>query len=178
MVQAMSRWRWTLGGSLWLASLGCTPLGVWLYQDPALEVSRVRVRAEHSSGDRLIVALDVRNPNDYEVSTSRLELLLRLDGVPIGEFDRDSILPVPQDAIATLSLPLTPGKAATPERLRLLQSGTHEFSVEGRATFTTPIGKRKVRFAQEGSMAFGQPPSSASTGALAASWPASLSIPR
>ncbi len=177
MVRSRSRWRKILAVSCWLGTLGCTPMGLWLYQDPALEVSRVRVRAEHSSGDRLIVALDVRNPNDYELSTARVELRLRLDGVPIGEFDRDSILPVPQTGIATMTLPLTPGKAATPERLKRLQSGTHEFSVEGRATFTTPIGKRKVRFAQEGSMAFGQP-SSASAGTMVSRPTTSLTITR
>jgi hypothetical protein len=77
-----------------------------------------------------------------------------------------------------MTLPLTPGKAATPERLKLLQSGTHEFSVEGRATFTTPIGKRKVRFAQVGSMAFGQPPSSASAGILTSNPMTSLMVTR
>jgi LEA14-like dessication related protein len=165
-----------MGGSWWLASLGCTPLGLWLYQDPALEVSRVRLGAEHSAGDRLMVALDVRNPNDYALATARVELRLRLDDVAIGEFERDSILAVPQDGISTVTLPLTPGKAATPERLRLLQSGTHKFLVEGRATFTTPIGKRKVRFAQEGSMAFGQPPSSASAGTIGPSSAAKLIV--
>jgi hypothetical protein len=34
-------------------------------------------------------------------------------------------------------------------------SGVHRFAIEGRATFTTPVGKRKVRFAQSGEMAFG-----------------------
>lgn len=167
-----------LGGSCWLASLGCTPLGVWIYQDPALEVSRVRVREEHASGHRLIVALDVKNPNDYGLATARVELRLRLDGVPIGEFERDSVLPVPQTAVATMTLPLKLAKAATPDRLRRFQSGTHVFSVEGRATFTTPIGKRKVRFAQQGSMAFGKPASSAGIGALAASIPATVELNR
>jgi hypothetical protein len=164
----MRRWRGTLGASWWLVSIGCTPLGVWLYQDPALEVSRVRVRAEPAPGDQLMVALDVKNPNDYELATARVELLLRLDGLTIGEFDRDSILPLPQTTVATVTLPLTPRQAATPEQLRRFQSGTHDFSVEGRATFTTPIGKRKVRFAQKGSMAFGRPASSASAGRFAA----------
>jgi hypothetical protein len=123
-----------------------------------------------------MVALDVKNPNDYDLATARVELLLRLDGLTIGEFDRDSVLPVPQATIATVTLPLTPKKVATPERLRHFQSGTHDFWVEGRATFTTPIGKRKVRFAQKGSMAFGRPSSSASAGRFAGSSTAWLGV--
>ena len=123
-----------------------------------------------------MVALDVQNPNDYELATARVELRLRLDGEAIGEFKRDSVLPVPQTTVATMTLPLKLAKAATPERLRRFQTGTHEFSVEGRATFTTPIGKRRVRFAQQGSMSFGRPESSAEMGALAATIPPTVEL--
>lgn len=37
--------------------------------------------------------------------------------------------------------------------------GSRRFAVSGRATFQTPIRTRKVRFAEEGKMIFGQRPS-------------------
>jgi hypothetical protein len=75
--------------------------------------------------------------------------------MPIGQLNRDSAVSVPTDSMSTVALPVALVRQATPERLRSLSSGTHTFLVWGRATFRTPIGSRKVRFAQEGSMRFG-----------------------
>ena len=146
---------WWLTGGLFLG--GCTPLGLWLYEDPVVTLSRITLqlgRAEPSHSP-VIVALAVENANDYPLSTEQVELSLRLDGVPIGQLKRDSLHPVPTDTVSTLALPLALAKHATSARLRALGSGTHTFAVRGRASFRTPIGTRMVRFAQEGSLVFG-----------------------
>ena len=149
----MSRRR--LVGACAAATLvACTPLGLWVYDDPGLEVSRVRVNHD-ASADPVVVGLAVWNPNDYDVSTSRLELELKLDDMPVGRFSRDSVVAVPTVGLADVALPLTlPGESVR-ERIRALRSGTHRFAVEGRATFSTPFGPRKVRFAHAGDLAFG-----------------------
>jgi LEA14-like dessication related protein len=103
----------------------------------------------------VVIALAVKNANDYPLSTQRVELALQLDGVPIGRLRRDSTVELATDTISTVALPLALEKQATPEHLRALGSGTHTFAVRGRATFRTPIGMRRVRFAQEGSLIFG-----------------------
>jgi LEA14-like dessication related protein len=133
--------------------VACTPLGVWVYDDPGLEVSRVRVEHE-TSRDPLVLGLAVWNPNDYDVTTARLELQLKVDDVPVGHYSRDSVMAVPQVGLADLTLPLTVPKGQVRQRIRALSSGTHRFAVEGRATFSTPFGRRKVRFAHEGDLAF------------------------
>jgi LEA14-like dessication related protein len=97
----------------------------------------------------------MQNTNDYPLSTERVELSLQLDGMAIGQSNRDSTVSVAMDTVSTMALPISLARQATPERLRQLGSGTHTFSVRGQATFRTPIGKRKVPFAQEGSMIFG-----------------------
>jgi LEA14-like dessication related protein len=135
---------------------GCTPLGLWLYEDPVVTVSQITL--ELGSGPArspVTVALALENTNDYPLSTERVELSLRLDGVPIGQLKRDSAVSVATDSVSTVALPLSLAKQATPAQLRSLRSGTHRFAVRGRATFRTPIGTRKVRFAQEGSLLFG-----------------------
>jgi LEA14-like dessication related protein len=103
----------------------------------------------------VIVALAMQNTNDYPLSSERVELSLRLDGMAIGQSNRDSTVPVAMDTVSTVALPISLAREATPERLRKLGSGTHTFAVRGQATFQTPIGKRKVPFAQEGAMIFG-----------------------
>jgi LEA14-like dessication related protein len=125
-----------------------------VYDDPGLEVSRVRVNHD-ASANPVVVGLVVWNPNDYDVSTSRLELELKLDDMPAGRFSRDSVVAVPTVGLADVALPLTLRGEAVRQRIRALRSGTHRFAVEGRATFSTPFGPRKVRFAHAGDLAFG-----------------------
>ena len=135
----------------------CTPVGLWLYEDPVVTVAGIRLNLEASrpsGAPPVIIALAVRNSNDYPLSTEQVELSLRLDGVPIGSLKRDSTVQVATDTVSTVVLPLALEERATPEHLQAFGSGTHNFAVRGRATFRTPIGKRNVRFAQEGDMVF------------------------
>jgi LEA14-like dessication related protein len=141
---------------------GCTPLGLWLYEDPVVTVSQITFQFGRSGATPapVIVALALQNSNDYPLEAERVELSLRLDGVPIGQLKRDSTVPVATDTVSTVALPLSVDRSTSAQRLRSIGSGTHTFAVRGRATFQTPIGKRNVRFAQEGSLVFGVRPSS------------------
>lgn len=140
----------------------CTPLGLWVYEDPVVTVSRVTLelkQARRMGTSPVVVALAVENRNTFALSTERVELSLRLDGVPIGQVDRDSTVPVAMATVSTVALALPLQTQTTPEHLAALGSGTHTFAVRGRATFRTPFGTRKVRFAQQGAMMFGERPS-------------------
>lgn len=143
-----------LGACAAATVVACTPLGMWVYDDPGLEVSRVRLEHE-GRAEPVVLGLAVWNPNDYDLTTARLELKLTLDDVAVGHYSRDSIVPVPQVGLADLTLPLTVPQGAVRQRIRTLRSGTHRFEVEGRATFSTPFGRRKVRFAHAGDLEFG-----------------------
>jgi LEA14-like dessication related protein len=128
-----------------------------LYEDPVVTVAGIRLNLDasrQSGSSPVIVALAVKNSNDYPLSTEQVELSLRLDGVPIGSLKRDSKVQVATDTVLTMALALALEEHATPDHLRAFGSGTHNFAVRGRATFRTPIGMRKVRFAQEGDMIF------------------------
>lgn len=144
-----------LGAWLVPAVAACTPLGLWVYDDPGLEVSRVRLSHDSAGAAPVVLGLAVRNPNDYDLSTTRFELQLRLDDVTVGHFSRDSIIPLPKSGIADFALPLTVPAGPVRAHIRALTSGTHSFAVAGRATFSTPFGLRDVRFAHEGDIGFG-----------------------
>jgi LEA14-like dessication related protein len=137
----------------------CTPLGLWIYEDPVVTVSRVTLQLREPrevGGSPVVVALDVHNRNDYPLSTTGMEVSLRLDGVAIGSVSQDGTLAVATDTVSTVALALKLEKHATTSRLRALDAGSHRFAVRGRATFKTPIGTRRVRFAEEGEMVFGR----------------------
>ena len=138
----------------------CTPLGLWLYADPVVTVSRVTLEVKEAKRLGTVVALVVDNRNTYAISTERVELSLRVDDVPVGRVDRDSSVPVAKAAVSTVALALPLQKQTSPGGLAALGSGTHTFAVKGRATFRTPFGMRAVRFEQKGAMMFGERPSS------------------
>jgi LEA14-like dessication related protein len=139
----------------------CTPLGLWVYADPVVTVSRVTLEVKEAKRLGTVVALAVDNRNTYAISAERVELSLRLDDVPVGWIDRDSSVPVAKAAVSTVALALPLQQQTSPERLATaLGSGTHTFAVHGRATFRTPFGMRAVRFEQKGAMMFGERPSS------------------
>ena len=138
-------------------SFGCTPLGLWVYEDPEVTVSRVRVEIDSLSAAPVMVALDLQNRNDYPVSTVRVQLSLQLDDLPVGELSRDSTVVLPEEATSTVALPLVLAYGVPLGRLIAMGAGTHRFTVMGRAEFTTPFGTRRVRFAQGGDLRFGPP---------------------
>ncbi|MEO7987547.1 MAG: LEA type 2 family protein [Gemmatimonadales bacterium] len=138
--------------------LGCTPLGVWVYMDPAVTVSRVRIGSDLLSEAPVLVAIDLQNPNDYPLSTVRVELSLELDHLPVGRLKQDSTVVLPEEATSTVALPLVLAANLPAARLAALRNGPHRFAVIGRAEITTPFGKRKIRFAQEGDLTFGPTP--------------------
>jgi hypothetical protein len=145
-----------------LPALGCTPLGFWVYHHPSVTVSRVRIDARAEGTLPVVVALDMRNPNDYTLSATRVELELLLDSLPIGRLKKNGRLVLPREGIATLALALEPDRKTPPGRLLAFRSGVHRFSVQGRATIATPFGNQNVPFAQEGDLVFGAPASPAS----------------
>lgn len=150
---------------LLLLASACTPLGLWVYDDPIVTVARVTLELNDVRRLRtapVVVALSVDNPNGFELSTERVELTLRLDGRPIGQVKQDSTVPVPMAGVSTVALALPLEERTSREDLAALGSGTHTFAVRGRATFRTPFGIRKVRFQQEGAMRFGERPSESS----------------
>jgi LEA14-like dessication related protein len=138
----------------------CTPLGLWVYADPVVTVSRVTLEVKEAKRLGTVIALAVDNQNTYAISAERVELSLKLDDLPVGQVDRDSSVPVAKAAVSTVALSLPLQKQTSPERLAALGSGTHTFAVHGRATFRTPFGLRAVRFEHEGSMVFGERSSS------------------
>lgn len=140
----------------------CTPLGLWIYEDPMVTVSRVTLELSERVGpiSPVVVALAVHNRNDFPLTSTRIEVSLHLDGVFIGQLRQDRTVALPKAMISAVALPLRLEKQVTPSRLRALDSGSHKFAISGRATFETPFGTRKVRFAEEGEMTFGQRTSS------------------
>jgi hypothetical protein len=139
----------------------CTPLGLWLYEDPVITVSRITLELGKPARVKpppVVVALDVKNVNDYPLSAERLELSLRVDGIAVGKLKHDSTVAVATESISTLAVAMPVERWVISDRLEASRSVSHFVAVQGRAIFRTPIGIRKVRFAQSGAMIFSERP--------------------
>ena len=88
-----------------------------------MTVARVRVDADTTNDRPVLVALALSNPNDYTVSTTRVELKLALDDQPIGRLDQDSSFIATPRGTSTMALPLIPDRTATRARLETFYSG-------------------------------------------------------
>ena len=77
--------------ALWRATLpmlaaGCATLGHALrFQEPAITLKEIRVTGLGLTGGTLDLALDVFNPNDYRLRSTRLELGIDLEQVHFGD---------------------------------------------------------------------------------------------
>lgn len=142
---------------VWLSAAvlaACTPLGLWMYEDPHVAVSRVSV-ARARAGRSVRVALAVDNRNDYAVEATHVEIALRVDGEPVGQLVTDTLVALPEAVVSLVAVPLRLTGSSGKNRAAPAYRGTHQYRVEGRAEFRTPIGIRRVVFQEAGAMQFG-----------------------
>lgn len=128
----------------------CTPMGVWLYEEPTVGLEDVLI--DTSAGDAALppyVILGVRNRNDFELSLRQIELELRIDGENIGSVDLDTVVTLAPITTRPVRVKVPPVDAAARGRIGALRAGVHRYGIAGRARLDTPIGERRIGFSQE-----------------------------
>jgi hypothetical protein len=134
----------------------CTPLGLWMYEDPTVTVSDVRIQTGALiKGERVEVVLTVRNRNDYDVLVDSVVVSLALDSVPLGKVLHAPGTPVPRNASTNIRIPLDSMTPQAVGMLSSLQPGIHAYRVGGAARIGTPIGERRVSFQLSAQADFG-----------------------
>jgi hypothetical protein len=128
----------------------CTPMGVWLYEEPTVGLDDVLI--DTSAGDAALppyVILAVKNRNDFELSLRHIELLLQIDGNDIGTVRVDTIVTLAPLAIRPVRVKVAPTDGTARGRISALRAGIHRYAVVGRARLETPIGERRIGFRHE-----------------------------
>lgn len=137
--------------TLVLAALGaaCTPVGIWLYQEPTVTVSQIALPAG-GEDRRLEVVLALRNVNDFELSVVNVEIRCRVDDHEIGAIALDTTITLARNDTTPVRLPLPLSDAQARRIVDGLRPGLYRYAVQGRATLKTPIGERRVGFNESG----------------------------
>lgn len=129
---------------------GCTPLGIWVYEEPTVEVFDLAVDDSQEADYPIRISLQVSNPNDFEVRLEQVEVAVELNGSSV--VDREvstAALFVPGDR-QTVVVAVAWRDVGSSLRPDSFGSGTHRYAVSGHAVLQTPIGQRRIRFERTG----------------------------
>ena len=128
-----------------LVCLSCATLGKLVFQEPAIELQEINITGLGLNGGTLDLVLDVWNPNDYRIRSTRLEVGIDLEGTHFG----DALLDRPLD----LS-PTNHSRIVVPVRFEwaglgagakaLLTRKAVAYGITGTVALDTPLGDKRV----------------------------------
>ena len=146
--------RAAVAASLWLfGAAACTPFGIWVYEEPKVHVSGIEIVTDTLAPVNVI--FDVKNPNHFDVTMVGVQLAFSLNGeravdtllgsaAVIAEMEQRSV------RVSVSSRQMAPGFSWA-----RIAPGEHRYTLRGQVELDTPIGRRRVRFEQEGVGRFG-----------------------
>lgn len=146
-------WRLSATGLACGVIAGCTPLGMWLYEDPRVNLVEISM-AKDSGRGHLQFLLSGCNTNDYDLQMDSLVMLLVVAGKPQQETQDVNSLVLPSRSSISLPLRLL---AIAPDST----SGTAQipFALTAKAKVLAPKGPRYLNGNESGTLTMkdGQP---------------------
>jgi LEA14-like dessication related protein len=126
---------------------GCATLGRALrFEEPAIRLQEVRVTGLSFTGGTLDLKLDVFNPNDYRLRSTRLEVGIDLEDVHFGDALLEAPVELPSQQHSLITVPVRFEWAGLGAGARaLLTQQSIRYGLNGVATLDTPLGDRHVR---------------------------------
>ena len=146
--------------ALLIATPGCTPLGLWVYEEPIIEITDVSLSDARSAEYPVRIALQVSNVNDFEVSLEKVQVLLVLNDSPVVDRELATAASFPARDKQTVEIGVAWRDVGPGLRPESLDSGSQRYSVVGHVMLRTPIGQRRIRFARAGTEDFEGKPAS------------------
>lgn len=153
--EAGRRWRRGVHMSLrctWWVGLvalvaGCATLGRALhFTQPDVTLQEVRITGLGLTGGTLDLALDVFNPNDYRLRSTRLSVGIDLEDVHFGDALLEVPVELPPGQHTLVTLPVTFEWAGVGAGARaLLSRQGMRYGLTGVVGLDTPLGARDVK---------------------------------
>lgn len=139
--------RWLAGACVVAALAGCKTLANALqFAEPEVQLKEVQITGLGLTGGTLNLALDVYNPNDYRLRSTRLELGIDLENTHFGDALLETPLELPSQQHTLVSLPVRFEWAGVGAGARaLLARQAIKFGLTGTAYLGTPLGDRRVQ---------------------------------
>lgn len=132
------------------ATLGCSGIPN-NFRDPEIQLSQVIVRGVGLTGGTMDLVVNVRNPNDFDLRGTELQVGFDVEGSHVGDITYRDEFQVRKNDVSTVTLPVRFNWAGVGTAVRsAIGYGDIPYTMRGQATLRTPWGQRVVPFTREG----------------------------
>lgn len=137
---------WYAAGAILVSVSGCATLRSALsFVEPQVVLEQINVTGLGLTGGTLDLILDVYNPNDYRLRSTRLEVGLDLEDVHFGDALIDKPLDLSPQNHSRVIMPVRFEWAGVGAGARaLLQRQAIRYGITGAVLVETPLGDRRV----------------------------------
>jgi LEA14-like dessication related protein len=133
------------------ALAACATLSQLRFEKPTLELTAVEVNGLDLNGVSLTLWLDVFNPNDYDIPTTRVEADLDLENTPFGYALLEESVVLASAAHTRVAIPARFSWEGIGAGARaLLDRGQVAYRLESRLQVQTRMGGRTLSFQNRG----------------------------
>jgi LEA14-like dessication related protein len=129
----------------------CATLRQLHFERPTVELEAIEITWIDLSGGSLVLVLDVFNPNDFDIRTTRVEASLDLEETDFGKaiLEGDETLLAGSHTLVEVPAEFTWEGVGAGARA-LLQRGTVRYDLESRLRIETSVGGRTVTLRHRG----------------------------
>jgi LEA14-like dessication related protein len=137
--------------TLVLLSTACSSLGI-NFREPDIRLDHAVVRGVGLTGGNLDLVVKVKNPNNFTLQGTKLQLGIDVEGSHLGDVTYDDDFTVSENGESTITLPLQFGWSGVGSAVRAaLGYGDLPYKMKGQATLRLPVGAQTVvSFTHEG----------------------------
>ena len=141
----MTRRQFALGLALVGLSACATLRSALSFQEPQLALEEIRVTGLGLTGGTLDIVLDVYNPNEYRLRSTRLELGVDLEDVHFGDALIDKPLDLSPQNHSQVIVPIRFDWAGVGAAARgLFQRQAVRYGATGAVLVDTPLGEKRI----------------------------------
>ncbi len=123
----------------------------WIMEEPSFAIRGVTLRPISFTGISLLLDLDVRNPNSFDLKLESFEYTVYLKNEVIGNGSLENELLIPSSSTTRIKVPLIARfKDLSGSLKTILTEEDLPYKIAGRATVKTVLGSRQFSFSNEG----------------------------
>jgi LEA14-like dessication related protein len=131
--------------------VSCATLRQLSFEPPTLQLDAVEISRIDLNGVSLVLWLDVFNPNDYQIQTTRVEAELDLEDTHFGNATLDESVSLAAASHTLVKLPASFSWDGVGAAARaLLGRGTVDYDLDTRLRVQTSLGARTVSLRHRG----------------------------
>ena len=129
----------------------CATLQQLRFEEPSLELETLEVTGLSSSGVALVLWLDVFNPNEYDIRTTRVEASLDLEDTHFGSATLEEAVRLAASSHTRVRIPAEfTWEGIGVGAQALLERGAVGYALETRLRVDTSLGGRTLSFRNRG----------------------------